>query len=114
MVGKAKSLLGISSPSKVFANQVGGPITQGIVAGLQSQLPKLQNALSSVRGMVEKPDISFGAVSSGGTFAAQGGLGTLTGTKIINLFPDAHIDFADQDPAAVVQRLQNAIVASRL
>ena len=55
LVGKAKGALGIGSPSRVFADEVGAPITQGIIAGLQSQIPALNRA---VAGLVDVPDVT--------------------------------------------------------
>ena len=50
-IGWAKSLLGIGSPSRVFANQVGAPMAQGIGVGfaseMQRQRPKMQRLVAA-------------------------------------------------------------------
>lgn len=44
-LGSAKSALGISSPSKVFADQLGAPMVDGISAGMLARAPALATAL---------------------------------------------------------------------
>ena len=46
----AMALLGISSPSSVFANLVGKPISQGMAAGIMAGLPDVQNAMNATLG----------------------------------------------------------------
>jgi hypothetical protein len=46
----AMALLGIASPSKVFANMVGKPISQGMAAGIMAGLPDVQNAMNATLG----------------------------------------------------------------
>lgn len=46
----AMALLGIKSPSTVFANLVGRPITQGIAAGIISGLPDVTSAMNTTLG----------------------------------------------------------------
>jgi phage-related protein len=46
----AKALLGISSPSKLFADSVGLPISQGIAAGIAKGAPEINGALSTTMG----------------------------------------------------------------
>lgn len=43
---RAKSALGIRSPSKVSEREVGEPIGQGVVAGVASQMPAFQDIMS--------------------------------------------------------------------
>ena len=47
----AMALLGIASPSKVFANLVGKPISQGMAAGIMAGLPDVQNAMNATLGV---------------------------------------------------------------
>lgn len=49
--------LGISSPSTVFAEAVGMPIVDGVVAGLRAQRPALDRALG---GLVAVPEVGRG------------------------------------------------------
>jgi hypothetical protein len=46
----AMALLGIASPSKVFANMVGKPISQGMAAGIMAGLPDVTNAMNATLG----------------------------------------------------------------
>lgn len=46
----AKKLLGISSPSKLFADSIGLPISQGIAAGIAKGAPEINGALSTTMG----------------------------------------------------------------
>jgi len=46
----AKALLGISSPSKLFADSVGLPISQGIAAGIAKGAPEINGALNATLG----------------------------------------------------------------
>ena len=46
----AMALLGIKSPSTVFANMVGKPISQGMAAGIMAGLPDVQNAMNATLG----------------------------------------------------------------
>lgn len=46
----ALTLLGIKSPSTVFANMVGKPISQGMAAGIMAGLPDVTNAMNATLG----------------------------------------------------------------
>jgi signal transduction histidine kinase len=46
LVGWAKRKLGIGSPSRVFANEVGAPIAQGIQAGFERESSKIRNSIA--------------------------------------------------------------------
>jgi phage-related protein len=46
----AKDAIGISSPSKDFANEVGNPIVQGIVAGIQGTAGSLMTTMANLTG----------------------------------------------------------------
>jgi phage-related protein len=46
----AKALLGISSPSKMFADAIGEPISQGIAAGIAKGAPEINGALGMTLG----------------------------------------------------------------
>lgn len=46
----AKKLLGISSPSKVMAQQVGLPIGQGLAAGIMESIPAIRGAMAVSTG----------------------------------------------------------------
>lgn len=64
--GWVKSVLGISSPSKVFA-EIGRNVVQGLIVGIQDQLPPLEHAvvqMSQKLNAFELMDVSFGATSN--------------------------------------------------
>ena len=49
----AKALLGISSPSKVMAKQVGLPIGQGLAAGIMESIPAIRGAMAVSLGSAQ-------------------------------------------------------------
>jgi len=65
----AKSLLGISSPSKVFADEIGVHIPAGIAQGILANSGVLSSALASVTGPITGPQFSTGG-GPGATFGA--------------------------------------------
>jgi hypothetical protein len=70
-LGKAKSILGIGSPSKVFDEQVGQPIGQGIAQGLDKSIGGIHDSLGAVA-----PNSSVMAASAQGRAAgASSGAG---------------------------------------
>ena len=52
-LNSAKALLGIASPSKVMAKQVGLPIGQGMAAGIMSSIPAIRGAMAVSLGAAE-------------------------------------------------------------
>ena len=63
--GWVKEILGISSPSKVFM-EIGRNVVQGLIVGIQDQLPPLEHAvvqMSQKLSAFELMDVSFGATS---------------------------------------------------
>jgi len=69
-LGAAKKLLGISSPSKVFADEVGAMIPAGIEQGAMAGISDLQQLLSPIVP-------SGGTGTSGGNVTNLGGLGNV-------------------------------------
>lgn len=65
----AKGLLGISSPSKVFADEIGVHIPAGIAQGILANSGVLSSALASVTGPITGPQFSAGG-GPGATFGA--------------------------------------------
>jgi hypothetical protein len=103
--GFIKSLKGPKSYDMVMLREEGEAIMIGLTRAIESRMPHLKNTMKNVTGAINVP---VGASAVGGA-AGAGGVG-----RVINLFPYASIDFGKEDPAAVVQRLETAIVASRL
>lgn len=64
-LGAVQRALGISSPSKVFADQVGREIPAGIAMGIEAGLPALQSMLNGLvpSGAAQQPVASLGGVT---------------------------------------------------
>ena len=75
LVDKAKDALGIHSPSKVFANEVGKWIPEGIAVGIE------KNAKSAINAM---RDITTNAVGSARNGLSGGGVSSSTGGVVNN------------------------------
>jgi phage-related protein len=70
----AKSAIGINSPSRAFAEQVGGPISEGIAMGINASAHHVDTALA---GVVKPRSFDLGSTFTsgggpGGTFGASG------------------------------------------
>ncbi|HEX4503879.1 MAG TPA: hypothetical protein VH187_22360 [Scandinavium sp.] len=99
-----RKVLKMLSPSKVM-EEIGLNVVQGMAGGITKNKHLVANA-SSAMAAGAIPAISGPGVH----MAGHGG----AGGRIINLFPNATIDFGHNSPAAVVQKLEAALVASRL
>lgn len=85
-------------------------IMEGLVKGIENRLPHLRSSLEGVNKTVTGGVKAHAGLNVPHSANAAGvGAG-----RVINLFPYANIDFGQQDPAQIVQSLQNAIMASRL
>lgn len=74
-LSSAKSFLGIQSPSRVFADQVGRHISEGVAVGIDDHAHR---AVASVRGMagqVAKQTVTVPSIAAGGYGLAGGGAG---------------------------------------
>jgi hypothetical protein len=98
-----RKVLKMLSPSKVM-EEIGLNVVQGMAGGITKNKHLVANA-SSMMAAGAIPEISGHGVSLAGHSA---------GGRIINLFPNATIDFGHNSPAAIVQKLEAALVASRL
>lgn len=97
VLGWVKSLFGINSPSKVFADEIGRFIPPGIAVGFDAAMPKAVSAMSS--SLAELPGIVM--PTSGGTVTNMGGI-------VVNVYGAEGQDvnaLAD----AVMFRLQSAV-----
>lgn len=77
-LGKAKSVLGIASPSRVFANEVGRYIPEGIAEGVTGNLTPIHEAMEtagreSVRSVPVSALRSAGATNGGGGYRDTAG-----------------------------------------
>ena len=111
----AKAILGIKSPSTVFAMQVGIPIVDGIVAGLQSASPKAVGAVldlaSKLVDVVSKGVDAFGKLRNLGTipnsaiaaFSASLNLALQQFATMASTWDKAAISWASQFQAKAAQ-----------
>ena len=71
LLSAAKNALGISSPSALFAQQVGLPIAQGVAVGIASGYGDVRRAMAP---LVMTPALSSG-YGGGGGYGSGGGYG---------------------------------------
>jgi phage-related protein len=80
VVSGAKSALGINSPSRVFRDQVGVGIPEGIAVGITRATPEMTRALDDALGMLPRnaqgPAVALGAVSGAGYAGGPAGAGS--------------------------------------
>jgi phage-related protein len=88
--------LHLGSPSKLAA-EWGAQTGAGFIMGLEGTRKDIENSANTL------------VVPMGANAAGAGGAG-----RVINLFPNATIDFGQNDPAQIIQSIENAIIASRL
>lgn len=69
-IDAAKRKLGIRSPSKVMAQQVGRWIPLGVAAGIDAEAASVRASMTSMVGQVARPSLSVGAVDGAGPMAA--------------------------------------------
>lgn len=78
LVGGVKDLLGIESPSKVFANEVGEWIPAGIAQGIQNGMKTLDNAMDSMStDLVVGASVTSSTLQSSMPSGAEGTDGSL-------------------------------------
>lgn len=68
--GWVREVLGISSPSKVFA-EIGGQIVEGLIVGINEMTPKLQSTLEAISSKISGADLINISFSSSDTFASR-------------------------------------------
>jgi phage-related protein len=78
LVGGVKDLLGIESPSKVFANEVGEWIPAGIAQGIQNGMKTLDNAMDSMStDLVVGANVTSNTLQNSMPSATEGADGSL-------------------------------------
>lgn len=96
MLGTLKGFLGIQSPSKVMADQVGVPMIQGVEIGLQRQTKRLGGRSADIYGgMIPQGRQSGGGLALAG--AGRGGFAAGGGQPIIQIVYAPAISLASQD-----------------
>ena len=106
ILDQIKAMLGIHSPSKVFANQVGKWMPLGIAQGFAAAMPRAENSiLSSIDSMVSgiRGNV-FDDVSSAGSVTNMGG---------VNIVVNAAEGQSANDIANIVMRKMQSAVNSR-
>lgn len=69
----AKSALGISSPSKVFRDEVGAEIGRGLIAGLDAEQGAIDRRIGRMVNVPASPEVRRHAAAQGGAQGGQGG-----------------------------------------
>jgi len=98
----AKDLLGIGSPSRVFANQVGAPMAQGIGVGFAREMDK------------QKPKFAAGVVAA--VRAARGNLASLAssfGSMAAQAVGARYVDPVTGKTPAQLEKEHNDVLAAR-
>lgn len=121
LVDKAKSTVGIHSPSTVFRDEVGVPIAQGIAAGITQGGSAAVTAIEDLAKKLTKTgqDVSTGAISSALSSVAGDSLSNTGIGKIRNqlgvLSTEVAQDLANGMKAADLKPLENRLgqVASK-
>ncbi len=103
----AKKALGIASPSKVMADQIGAPTVAGIMAGIASQAPRLKATMSDLLGQMT----TGSALSEVGRFGTNSMMpnmaGAGSGPVTINIYAEVADDVdIDKLAYAVAARVQ--------
>jgi TP901 family phage tail tape measure protein len=83
VVDGVKKAMGISSPSRLFAEQVGAPIALGIAQGITDNLGAVQRSLGQLASVTATPLAAYGSMSGPG--------GSTVGTVIVNN-PTSNVD----------------------
>ncbi|MEV6580281.1 phage tail tape measure protein [Streptomyces sp. NPDC051582] len=74
-LSSAKSFLGIKSPSRVFADQVGRNISEGVAQGIDDHAHRPVASVRGLAGQLAKQRIAGPSITSGGFALAGGGSG---------------------------------------
>jgi phage-related protein len=107
LVNTVKNALGINSPSKLFADEVGQQIPSGVGQGIMGAMPGLEKDLgAAMGGLAKNYDIGVNANLRGG--ASGGGA---SGGAVINV-GDIIIQMAQgvTNPVAVAQAAQSGVL----
>jgi phage-related protein len=88
-------LLGINSPSKLWAEGIGGPIAEGIGVGFMREMDNVERSMrTTVAGLLPAMDIGFSAIGMQPAFAGVGQTVAAERQPItINVNPSKPIDY---------------------
>ena len=79
-----KSTLGISSPSKVFRDQIGEMIPEGMAIGIEANTDAVEDAMQDLADITTDPFANMGNVIS---LDENQGVGSARGGVVINVYP---------------------------
>jgi TP901 family phage tail tape measure protein len=103
-LGAAKSVLGINSPSRVFANVVGRAIPEGIAAGVEKHGTKALAAVRKLAGATTGGIGAFEPAFAGGPGAVSGGGQIVRHETHVHVTVQGSVT-ADRDLANTIQRV---------
>lgn len=106
VVAAAKKRAGVKSPSRLFANEVGAPISQGIAMGITDNADAVSGAIGGLIG-TETSISAQGAAMRSGLQAASGVTG---GGAVINLTFNGVLDA--REAARVIQPELNRLITT--
>ena len=102
---KIKNVLGIASPSKVFRDQVGKMIPEGMAIGISANTDAVEDAMEDLSDLTTSPFSS----SSNVTYFPSGHTGGIAGGITLNVYPSEGMDveeFADYTIDKLNQELE--------
>lgn len=107
----AKSFLGISSPSKLFANEVGRWIPPGIAQGIEKNMSPLENTIADMKALASN-DFDAAMSLSADAAPSQPGV-TPDGGNTVNVYMTVNageIDDVNRLAELIEERLTNAVM----
>lgn len=105
-LAKIKSVLGIASPSKVFRDQVGKMIPEGMAIGIEANTDSVEDAMADIADLTTDP---FAGMSNIVKFPEQGKGGQTYGGIVLNVYASEGMDveeFADYTIDKLNQELE--------
>lgn len=105
-LSKIKSVLGIASPSKVFRDQVGKMIPEGMAIGIEANTDSVEDAMADIADLTTDP---FAGMSNIVKFPEQGKGSQTYGGIVLNVYASEGMDveeFADYTIDKLNQELE--------
>jgi len=102
-----KRKLGIHSPSRVFRDQVGEMIGEGMAVGIDESASKVQKAAGRLTGILPSQDGSYSLGVTGGSHTAANGFGMASGS-VTNITQTFNYPAIAPTSISTQQKLQTA------
>jgi len=105
-LAKIKNVLGIASPSRVFRDQVGKMIPEGMAIGIEANADSVEDAMADIADLTTDP---FAGMSNIVKFPEQGKGGQTYGGIVLNVYASEGMDveeFADYTIDKLNQELE--------